>query len=225
MDTRSRALDKVHQVYDSGDTLESFYDDWDSSYDEDVHDLHFAGPGLICDLLLKDNGHPAVKVDVSDPKLRIIDVGCGTGLVGKELARRASYRNLTGVDLSRSMLSTCERLGVYAELKKGKLTGMKDEAESRLPYPDDQFDVTLCCGVFTLGHVHPKGLLELVRITRPGGLVVFTTKVTYFATSKMQSTLDGLSASERWQLVDRWLDRPYVGEPGGEAHYWKFVVM
>ena len=117
MDTRSRALDKVHQVYDSGDTLESFYDDWASSYDEDVHDLHYAGPGLICDLLLKDNGHPAVKVDVSDPKLRIIDVGCGTGLVGKELARRASYRNLTGVDLSRSMLSTCERLGVYAELK------------------------------------------------------------------------------------------------------------
>lgn len=49
-----------------------------------------------------------------------LDLGCGTGLMGKALAGRIGH--LTGIDLSPAMLVLAERSGFYARLVEGELT-------------------------------------------------------------------------------------------------------
>jgi SAM-dependent methyltransferase len=104
----------------------------------------------------------------------VLDVGCGTGLVGEAL--RADPRcpsPLDGLDLSPEMLERArtKRTGdrtrdddpVYGILHVGDLTAV-------LPIGDDAYGAVTSCGTFTHGHVGPAAFDELYRIARPGAL-------------------------------------------------------
>ncbi|MFW5925986.1 MAG: class I SAM-dependent methyltransferase [Myxococcota bacterium] len=88
---------------------------------------------------------------------RVLEVGCGTGLVLERLApiAEAAY----GVDLSAGMLRKARERGL--PVVQGSVTA--------LPFADDSFD--LVCSFKVLAHVHDidRALSELVRVTRPGG--------------------------------------------------------
>ena len=73
------------------------------------------------------------------------------------------------MDLSPGMLAVAARKGVYDRLAQGDLTG-------RLPFEDARFAGAVCAGVFTTGHVGAEGLDELLRVVRPGGVLVLTVK-------------------------------------------------
>ena len=61
----------------------------------------------------------ALKQQAPDGKLDILDIGCGTGLVGALV--RPLARRLDGVDISRAMLDKAEAKGVYDRLDQGDL--------------------------------------------------------------------------------------------------------
>lgn len=70
-------------------------------------DLAYIGPAVAADQLtrkLKEFGH---KNDVS-----ILDLGCGTGLVGEELYKRG-YKNIDGLDLCAKFMKVAEAKGIY----------------------------------------------------------------------------------------------------------------
>jgi ubiquinone/menaquinone biosynthesis C-methylase UbiE len=90
----------------------------------------------------------------------VLEVGCGTGLVLSRIAKFA--RSARGVDLSPGMLEKARARGLDVVL--GSATA--------LPFEDNQFDVT--CSFKVLAHV-PEievALKEMVRVTRPGGIVL-----------------------------------------------------
>jgi len=97
--------------------------------------------------------------------LRILDAGCGTGLVGIEL-KKYGYSNIEGVDFSQSMLDLVPQ-GIYKKIEKIDLN-------KPLKFKDNMYDVLMCVGTFTYGHVKPKALDELIRITKNRGLICFT---------------------------------------------------
>ncbi len=90
----------------------------------------------------------------------VLEVGCGTGLVLTRIARFA--RSARGVDLSPGMLEKAKARGLDVVL--GSATA--------LPFEDDQFDVT--CSFKVLAHIPEieRALSEMVRVTRPGGIVL-----------------------------------------------------
>jgi len=47
--------------------------------------------------------------------MKIIDFGCGTGLVGRYL-HDSGFKQIVGLDISPSMLEECSIKGVYQEL-------------------------------------------------------------------------------------------------------------
>ena len=95
----------------------------------------------------------------------VLDVGCGTGVVGAELARLGSPV-IDGIDISPEMLAkaaakTHEGRPIYRQLFEADLTG-------RLELADDTYAGIVSAGAFTHGHLGPESIVELVRVARPG---------------------------------------------------------
>lgn len=150
---------------------------------------------------------------------RVLDVGCGSGVVTREIARRVGSHGLAvGLDPSPALLA------VARELAQG--TGLGDHVEFRegdalrLPFPDSSFDAVVC--VTVLSHV-PRGeaaIPELVRVLRPGGrLGVFDldTDMTAFTHPDRALTRRIVAAASDATAVNGWLVRqlPFLFQRAG----------
>lgn len=104
-----------------------------------------------------------------EPTQRVLDVACGTGNVAITAARRGAQ--VTGLDITPSMLDDAREnariAGVEAiEWEEGDATD--------LPFADDAFDVTLSCVGHMFAQPPDEAAAELLRVTKPGGTVAFT---------------------------------------------------
>ena len=100
--------------------------------------------------------------------LRVLDVGCGTGLLLDRIRSRQPDVELEGVELSPAMLARArERLGSSATLRVG--------SAHALPHPDGRFDVlTSSSMLHDVAHDHATVIREWLRVVRPGGTIVVT---------------------------------------------------
>ena len=99
----------------------------------------------------------------------VLDVGCGTGVLDRWLARRTSGANrIVGMDNSRYLLREATALA-RSEGLESVIEFQEGDAEA-LPLPDNSFDVTLSITVMAQGDADLM-LAELVRVTRPEGRV------------------------------------------------------
>src|SRR5437762_11881164 len=103
------------------------------------------------------------------PGESVLEVGCGSGVIMRELAQRTGGANrLIGRDMSPYLLREARALA-----RRAGLLDHIDFAEGRaesLPLPDGAVDVALSSTVFEEGEADLM-LSELVRVTRPGGRV------------------------------------------------------
>ncbi len=97
---------------------------------------------------------------------RAADVGCGTGALSAELVGRLGPGAVVAADPSPSFVTAArERLpGV----------DVSEAAAEQLPWEDSEFDVTLAQLVVHFMADPGAGLQEMVRVTRPGGVVAAT---------------------------------------------------
>jgi SAM-dependent methyltransferase len=102
--------------------------------------------------------------------MRVLDVGCGTGVVTRDVAARVGTRGAAvGVDPSRALLAVARRQRRAEGPGDGQTFRHGDGLA--LPFPRASFDIALA--VTVLLHV-PAGdgiLQEMIRVTRPGGRV------------------------------------------------------
>ena len=101
----------------------------------------------------------------SQEKLRILDVGCGTGALLEKLRNRFEDADLCGVDISPKMLDVARSRNI------ANAVFAEGDAE-HLPCDDRSFDIVLCCSSF---HHYPdpqKAAAEFLRVSRPGGTLM-----------------------------------------------------
>ncbi|CAH0047182.1 unnamed protein product [Clonostachys solani] len=149
----------------SGDAqAQHFYDEWADAYETDNNGLGYASPRRAVEAIIKN-----VTGDARDTQLKVLDAGCGTGLVGACLAQSALAGQfvLDGLDLSPGMLAAARQKGVYRELEEANLN-------ERIRKPDGSYDLVVCVGTLTVGHVGPDVLREFARVAAPSGLIVAT---------------------------------------------------
>jgi SAM-dependent methyltransferase len=100
---------------------------------------------------------------------RVLDVGCGTGVVAVTAARRGA--KVSGLDLTPALL---ERARQSASVASVDIDFVEGDAEA-LPYPDASFDVVLS----QFGHIFaPRpavALQEMLRVLKAGGRIAFAT--------------------------------------------------
>lgn len=126
----------------------------------------------------------------------VLDVGAGTGLVGAALSA-LGVAPIDGTDFSPEMLAVAAAKGIYQRVFLGDIT-------ARLDLPDAQYAGVVSAGTFTLGHVGPAALDEVLRITRPGGLIVMSVNVKHYQQAgfaakfeAMRPHIAGLSLEEK----------------------------
>lgn len=210
------AIKDAHKLSGDSSQIKQYYDQWSINYDQDVANEEYCGPGYIVayfDMLPKNDG---TFLNLRNPSIEILDSGCGTGLVGQALNRKG-YQNVDGFDISHSMVEKADATQVYRTLSGG--CDMTQRIEK---YNDNHYDAAISCGVFTTGHVPPTALEEMIRVTKPGGLVVVSTRKSYYDSTNFQEVCDRLQSESKVTLVSSIIDGPYIAEEG--AHYWAFRV-
>lgn len=115
-----------------------------------------------------------MKEYLSNPEMKILDVGCGTGRHAINLATKG-YKNITGIDLSPSMIKTAEKV---AEEKNVRVDFKVCDARE-LPFKDE-FDaaICLCEGAFGLlenDDENYKVLKAVHRSLKKHGIFILTT--------------------------------------------------
>ncbi len=184
--------------------LAARYDEWAASYESDMGD--HGGPREATEVLARYAG----------PDAHVLDAGCGTGLAGELLAARG-FRNLEGLDLSPGMLREAAGKGCYAALHQGILG-------EPLNLPSSSFDAVLVVGVFARVHAPSSSLTELVRISKPGGYIVFTLRPEFYVDSDFKATMTALSEAGSWRHVEttKPFDGRYKEFPGIDLQVWIF---
>lgn len=187
------ALGAVYEAKDSNEVA-ALYDRWAETYDADMAAAGYRHPSICLGLVARHLPRGSAPV---------LDAGAGTGLIGEWLSI-LGYPHVEGLDISEGMLARAAEKEVYAGLHRAALG-------ERLPFADGHFAGIVSAGVFTSGHVGVEGLPELLRICRPGGVIVLTVKNTLWQEG-FAARLDELEAEGR--IVRAEETEPYVSMPG-----------
>ncbi len=102
----------------------------------------------------------------------VLDIGCGTGTTLKELNRAGRGY---GMDVSTTALEYC--------LQRGIDSVCVGDA-SRVPYRDDRFDLVISVDVIEHVEDDVGAMQEMLRVTKPGGLMIFTVPAFRFLWSR-----------------------------------------
>jgi len=119
-------------------------------------------------------GLPLARALALIPAPLVLDVATGTGRLPRAVLRQPAFDGrIIGLDLSRRMLrEAVRRTAQFAD----RLTYIWQDAQD-LPFDDDTFDAVTCLEALEFTPDPQKVLLELVRVLRPGGVLLVTNRV------------------------------------------------
>jgi ubiquinone/menaquinone biosynthesis C-methylase UbiE len=100
---------------------------------------------------------------------RVLDVGCGPGHLARLFARRGC--RVTGVDRGRRLLRFARRWSSPTPEDAARSIQFHRAPAERLPFPDNSFDLATATTVVYFVAKPVAVLREMVRVTRPGGMV------------------------------------------------------
>ncbi|MGD9332807.1 MAG: class I SAM-dependent methyltransferase [Desulfobacterales bacterium] len=162
------------------------YEKWADQYDSDLlTEMGYQAPAMTTAIFKKH---------VNEYDAKILDAGCGTGIVGT-LLKQSGFTSVDGLDYSQEMLQKANQKQDYSALIKADLT-------KPLDLDSNQYDAIISVGTFTLGHVGPDAFSELVRITKPGGTICFTVRQEAWVEHEYRQRTMDFELAKKWELKE-----------------------
>ncbi len=204
--------DWLHQGTSDAREVAHRYDEWAQSYDDDLASWSYRAPTVVAETVM--TRHPAAG--------SALDVGCGTGLVGRALRARGFAGRILGLDISPASLEIAEQSGAYESLQPADL-------QQRLAFEDDTFDAVVCVGVMTYLPEVEAVWREFARVARPEGIVVATQREDLWDTRQCQTVVDRLQDEGVWTPLEitgpaPYLPQGYGGTPEVGCYYLTALV-
>ena len=206
-DTPEQLLARAYALRgnDPDETLK-LYADWAETYDQAMLDgLAYRSPQQIAKLAARNEARRDV---------RVLDVGCGTGLLANSL-RAQGFNRVDGLDYSGPMLAVALREGRIDE-------AFLRDLNERLEMGAECYDMLVSTGTFTHGHVGAACLPELLALLVPGGRLICTVHRDVWDEGGFGLGLQGLSDANVAEIRSREAGHLFADddEPSG----WYVVV-
>lgn len=195
---QNRAEAFLSEAYDTEDHRSqlAFYAKWAADYDQQMVELQYSSPRILCDLILQY---------LPNSQANILDVGCGTGLTVKALFE-VGYTDIHGLDLSQDMINVASRRDFYQSLNVA-------DVKQPLEYPDAQFDAVISSGTFTHGHVGAEPLNELLRILKPDGILACTVHQDLWQAKGFEASFSNFEQTDQMHCLYRELNHLFDNKP------------
>ena len=152
----------------------NFYKEVDPKvYDEVMRVLNFNEPYFMIDMIAGTKAEGNLEID---KEALICDFGCGTGQMGRLLARKG-YKNITGIDPTENVLKFAHDSGNYKETRCMYL-GMGNEV-----FPDElrsKFDIVTASGIWVVNHCPAAGMEDAISALKVGGYFVTSLRKMYW---------------------------------------------
>ena len=157
-----------------------YYDKWASKYDKEfVEAEKYIYPEIVANIFRKlcKNNYAT-----------IADIGCGTGAVGEQFFKEKFL--LDGFDISSRMLAEAKRKNVYRALIECDVTKPK-----QLPF--ESYDGVISCGTFTLGHLGPDVIKNMLKLCADQALCLIGVNLEHYENLGFKSTFTELQSQKR----------------------------
>ncbi len=175
--TPTELLEGAYDLQNAGDNI-TYYKDFAAHYDAGFADeMGYNSPNALADAFHK------LATETDRP---IADIGCGTGLAAQALNLPNDV--IDGYDISPEMLDKAREKHLYRALYNANLKLPLDA------HPND-YGALISVGTFTLGHLGPQDLGNLLTLLRPNGLVCITVSAAHFKAQGFAAFLDELHGS------------------------------
>jgi predicted TPR repeat methyltransferase len=199
--------DWLHQGTSDPGEVASRYDEWAKGYDDDLVSWSYQAPAVVAETVITRQPDAG----------SVLDVGCGTGLVGKALRAKGFMGKILGLDISQASLEVAQQGGAYDSVEQADL-------QQRLPVEDDSVDALVCVGVMTYLPEVESVWREFARVARPGGHIVVTQREDLWDTRGCQAVVDRLQSEGVWTPVEiagpaPYLPEGYGGTPEVDCYY------
>ncbi len=152
---KDSSLNKKQQVEQMFDTISGNYDGLNRVI------------SLVIDVKLRKK---VIKLVSKTNPASILDIATGTGDLAIQFAEATQAEKIIGLDLSEGMLSIAHKKVANTKLKN-RIDFIKGDSEN-LPFEDNSFDaITVSFGIRNFETLE-KGLSEILRVLKPGGIFV-----------------------------------------------------
>ena len=167
-------LQNAYDLKSPNDNVE-LYSAWAETYDND----------FIKDMQYKLHFSVAEEFVLNGGKGLILDVGAGTGALAQALLQKGKF-SIEATDISEEMLKVAETKKIY---ERSFLSDLTEE----IPMENNIYDGVVSSGTFTHGHVGPSAMVELVRVTKPGGLVTISVNEKHWIALNFENEVEKLN--------------------------------
>jgi len=156
--------------YKSSEDLKRYYNDWATGYDNYAKEVKYT----LADYIAK-----AASNLMPDDVVSVLDIGCGTGIVGESLSTYRPQCLIDGVDISIEMINIAkskkrpDKLSCYYTLYCEDLIQKSKLIEKK-------YDFIVSAGTFTLGHLGVKELIESMDYLKNKGKAIFSIKTDHY---------------------------------------------
>lgn len=177
-------FNKAYTLKTSEDAKQ-MYDLWAEVYDQDLKNGKYQQP-IRCAKALQEQ--------IADTNIKLLDVGCGTGLSGLAL-KETGFQNIDGCDLSQGMLSKAAELKIYKRLFSCNLN------EPPIDAKDQAYDALTAVGVFSFGHIMPEAVDELLRVIKTNGIIIIGLNDHFYNEGSLTTKLEALQKEEKLKII------------------------